>query len=117
VPTFAAAEARLTAAGPAPTFLYEFGWRSPVLDLGAAHAVEIPFVFDNLQAGAELLGAGAPVKLAADMHATWIRFASTGDPGWQPFDSSYPVMTWDGRSAEVVADPRGDERACWAPAS
>ena len=117
VPTFAAAEARLTAAGPAPTFLYEFGWRSPVLDLGAAHAVEIPFVFDNLQAGAELLGADAPVKLAADMHATWIRFASTGDPGWQPFDSSYPVMIWDGRSAEVVADPRGDERACWAPAS
>jgi para-nitrobenzyl esterase len=116
VPAFAAAEARLAAAGPAPTYLYEFGWPSPVLGLGAAHAVEIPFVFDNLTAGADLLGPDAPAKLAADMHATWIRFASTGDPGWQPFDASYPVMIWDGQRAEVVADPRGDERTSWTPA-
>src|SRR5215475_14284865 len=39
-PMFAAAEARLAAGGAAPTFVYEFGWRSPVQDLGAAHAVE-----------------------------------------------------------------------------
>ena len=48
------------------------------------------------------------------MHATWIRFATTGDPGWQPFDASYPVMTWDGERAEVVHDPRGDERKSWS---
>src|SRR5712692_9317 len=31
-------------------FLYEFAWRSPLYDgrLGACHALEIPFVFDNL---------------------------------------------------------------------
>ncbi len=118
VPTFAAAEARLAAGGPAPTYLYEFGWRSPVLALGAAHAVEIPFVFDNLAAPdvARLLGSQAPAALAAAMHATWIRFAATGDPGWQPFDASYPVMTWDGERAEVVADPRGDERRSWSSA-
>ena len=119
VPTYAAAQARLSAAGPAPTYLYEFGWRSPVLDLGAAHAVEIPYVFDNLGTAdaAGLLGAGPPAALAADMHATWIRFATTGDPGWLPFDASYPVMTWDGERAEVVRDPRGDERRSWPAAS
>jgi len=114
VPAFAAARARLDAGGSAQTYLYEFGWRSPVLGLGAAHAMEIPFVFDNLVAGAELLGDAAPAGLAADMHAAWIRFATTGDPGWKAFDSSYPVMTWDGVRAEVVDDPRGDERGSWS---
>jgi para-nitrobenzyl esterase len=119
LPTFAAAQARLSAGGPAPTYLYEFGWRSPVMDLGAAHAVEIPFVFDNLEAAdaAGLLGSAPPAALAADMHAAWIRFATTGDPGWQPFDAGYPVMTWDGERAEVVLDPRGDERRSWPEAS
>jgi para-nitrobenzyl esterase len=119
LPTYAAAQARLSAAGPAPTYLYEFGWRSPVLDLGAAHAVEIPYVFDNLGTAdaVGLLGSAAPAALAADMHATWIRFARTGDPGWAPFDASFPVMTWDGERAEVVRDPRGDERRSWPAAS
>jgi para-nitrobenzyl esterase len=116
LPLFAAAEARLAAGGPAPTYLYEFAWRSPVLDLGAAHAIELPFVFDNLDAAdaAGILGPEAPRELAAAVHATWIRFAATGDPGWQPFDASYPVMTWDGERAAVVSDPRGDERRSWA---
>jgi len=111
-PTLAAAEAR---SGQAPTYLYEFGWRSPALDLGAAHAVEIPFVFDNLGAAdaAVVLGSAPPAALAAEMHATWIRFATTGDPGWQPFDASYPIMTWDGQHSRVALDPRADERRSW----
>ena len=47
-PTFAAAQARLAAHGPAPTYLYEFAWPSPVQGVGAAHAMEIPFVFDTI---------------------------------------------------------------------
>jgi para-nitrobenzyl esterase len=117
VPMFSAAHAR--AAGPAPTYLYEFGWRSPVQGLGAAHAVEIPFVFDNLDApGADqLLGSAPPRQLAADLHATWIRFAATGDPGWPPFGPSCPVMTWTGETARVERDPRGDELKSWANTS
>jgi para-nitrobenzyl esterase len=111
-PTLAAAEAR---SGQALTYLYEFAWRSPALDLGAAHAVEIPFVFDNLGAAdaAAVLGSAPPAALAAEMHATWIRFATTGDPGWQPFDASYPIMTWDGQNSRVALDPRADERRSW----
>jgi para-nitrobenzyl esterase len=117
LPTLAAAQAR--AAGPAPTYLYEFGWRSPVQDLGAAHAIEIPFVFDNLAepGAAAVLGTDPPAALAAQMHAAWIRFATTGDPGWQAFDASFPVMTWNGERAEVILDPRSDERRSWTPAS
>jgi para-nitrobenzyl esterase len=115
-PLFAAAEAR-DSTGPAHTYLYEFGWRSQVQDLGAAHAVEIPFVFDNLNSpDAQLaIGASPRTDLAAEMHAAWIRFAASGDPGWQPFDASYPVMIFGAGSGPgaVVLDPRGDERRSW----
>ena len=114
-PAFAVAQARADASGPAPTYLYEFAWRSPVLDIGAAHAVEIPFVFDNLDlpGTAEMLGAAPDKELAAQLHATWIRFATTGDPGWQPFDDSSPVMIFGGDHPGVTLDPRGDERRSW----
>ena len=116
-PMFAAVQARLAAGGPAPTYLYEFAWRSPVQGLGAAHALEIPFVFDNLASPDAQLAIGIDPRadLAAEMHAAWIRFATAGDPGWQPVDASYPVMTFGATpgSAEVVDDPRGDERRSW----
>jgi para-nitrobenzyl esterase len=117
VPAFSAASART--AGPAPTYLYEFGWRSPVQGLGAAHAVEIPFVFDNLDTPGtdQLVGDAPPRELAADLHATWIRFATTGDPGWPQFGPSNPVMTWTGETAQVVHDPRGDELRSWVDSS
>ncbi|MEU5977868.1 carboxylesterase family protein [Streptomyces sp. NPDC047315] len=82
--------------------VYEFTWRSPAVDglLGAAHTVELPFVFDRLDLPAlygrrGLLGqrepagtAGSPAALAAladEMHAAWVAFARTGDPGWPPY--------------------------------
>ncbi len=72
------------------TYRYEFAWRSTAIGgrLGAAHTVELPFVFDRLGLPAvggpdALLGAGTPPQhLADDMHGAWIRFARTGSPGW-----------------------------------
>lgn len=115
IPAFAVAQARADAGGPAPTFLYEFAWRSPVLGLGAAHAIEIPFVFDNLTApdAVAAIGPDAPAALARQLHAAWVRFATTGDAGWQPFDRRYPVQVFDGDGPRLVLDPRGDERMAW----
>ncbi|MCX5385486.1 carboxylesterase/lipase family protein [Streptomyces sp. NBC_00083] len=81
------------------THLYSFGYRSPGLGgrLGAAHTVELPFVFDVadepwLHGEAGLLGSGpAPVGLAARTHGAWVAFARTGDPGWAPFDPLHPA--------------------------
>jgi len=118
-PTFAAAQARLAAGGPAATYLYEFAWRSPVLSIGAGHAIEIPFVFDNLTAADAQIAIGTepPADLAAEMHGAWIRFATTGDPGWPAVDASYPVMTFGSSGGSgVVLDPRSDERASWPDA-
>ncbi|MEU2085368.1 carboxylesterase family protein [Streptomyces albus] len=77
----------------ARTFRYEFAWRSPALggELGAAHTVELPFVFDvtdqpGLRGPDALLGPRTPpAGLAARTHAAWVAFAATGDPGWRPY--------------------------------
>jgi para-nitrobenzyl esterase len=117
LPALAIAEAR--ALGPSrphgPTYVYEFAWPSPVSGLGACHSLEIPFVFDNLSAeGAErALGTAPPPALARRMHAAWVAFARDGDPGWQPFDDTYPVMIFEADRCMVQEDPRGEERRAW----
>lgn len=114
LPALAVAAAR--AGGPAPTFCYEFAWRHP--QIGAGHGLDIPFVFDNLSAeGAELVaGRDAPHEVAEEMHAAWISFARTGDPGWPAYDASRPVMVFDAGGGRVQHDPRRIERESW-PAS
>lgn len=73
---------------------YVFGWRSPQWagQLGAAHGVELPFVFNNLAAptAQELAGRSAPAQLAQRMHGAWARFALMGDPGWPRHGGAAP---------------------------
>ncbi|WP_344785601.1 carboxylesterase/lipase family protein [Gordonia caeni] len=64
------------------THLYRFDYSSPVADIRAGHAVEIPFVFDHLEQAAALTGPDPDQAVADQMHAAWVRFAATGDPGW-----------------------------------
>ncbi|MEP6478689.1 MAG: carboxylesterase family protein [Rhodoglobus sp.] len=107
------ADARL--ARHAKTWVYEFAWRSPVLDLGAAHALEIGFVFDGVDHpdSRKLAGTDAPQSIATDMHDAWVRFAKTGDPGWPAWDATRPVRLYDVPVTTVHA-PREDERASWS---
>ncbi|MFB9905436.1 carboxylesterase/lipase family protein [Allokutzneria oryzae] len=79
-----------------PSYHYEFAWRSAAFEgrLGAAHATELPFVFDTtdipeLRGPKALLGPDEPPReLATLMHGTWIRFAETGDPGWARYPAT-----------------------------
>ncbi|MYS76115.1 carboxylesterase family protein, partial [Streptomyces sp. SID5926] len=106
----------------AATYAYEFAWRSRALDgeLGATHAVELPFVFDladrpELNGPAALLGPEQPpADLAAGVHATWIRFARTGDPGWDPYDTDRRATMRIDAEWSQVDDPRGHERQVWS---
>lgn len=78
---------------PGRTYRYEFRWRSDAVDghLGAAHVMELPFVFDrltlpSLRGPYALLGTTEPpAELAAEIHRSWVRFAGTGNPGWPAF--------------------------------
>lgn len=79
----------------AATFRYEFTWRSDALDgqLGASHVMELPFVFDavglpSLHGPNALLGTTPPPSdLSHRVHTAWLRFATTGNPGWAPLRS------------------------------
>ncbi|MBK1787184.1 carboxylesterase/lipase family protein [Prauserella cavernicola] len=81
------------------THVYSFEYRSTALGgrLGAAHTVELPFVFDVadqpwLHGPTGLLGPDpAPPGLAARVHAAWVAFARTGNPGWAAHDPQKPV--------------------------
>ncbi|MEU8708003.1 carboxylesterase family protein [Streptomyces sp. NPDC048565] len=103
------------------TFAYEFAWRSTALDgeLGATHAVELPFVFDlarlsQLQGASALLGPGEPpAELATRMHETWIRFATNGDPGWDPYDTERHATMHIDTEWTQLDNPRGQELGAW----
>jgi para-nitrobenzyl esterase len=114
MPALGVAAARTGSA--APTYLYEFAWATPYRNLGACHALEVGFVFDTLAVatgGDRLAGPNPPQALADRMHAAWVSFASTGDPGWAAVDGSWPVMIFDEPADRLVLDPRGDERMLW----
>ncbi|MFF4331080.1 carboxylesterase/lipase family protein [Streptomyces sp. NPDC048387] len=88
----------------APSHLYEFRWPSGVPGLGACHALELGFVFDTLRAAesAWLAGPDAPQALADEMHRAWVGFATTGDPGWAPWNGNGPPKVFDGPEPEAV---------------
>jgi para-nitrobenzyl esterase len=115
------APTRAMAAAHGITHEYEFTWRSDAVDgqLGAAHATELPFVFDvagraALHGRHGLLGpATAPAGLAARMHAAWIRFAATGDPGWPASRPGHRIVQRIGTQWQLVHDPHPRETAAW----
>ena len=115
IPAIRLAEAHTKGSGA--TYMYEFAWRSPGFDgqLGACHALEVPFVFDTLDKGGfeVLLGAEPPQRLADAMHAAWVAFATSGSPGWPQFDlKRRATMRFDTKQ-ELVEDPRSAERILW----
>ncbi|MER7052499.1 carboxylesterase family protein [Streptomyces sp. NPDC000351] len=118
--TWALADAHAARSGSG-TYAYEFAWRSHALDdaLGATHAVELPFVFDavhlpRLHGSAALLGPDKPpADLAARMHGAWVRFARTGDPGWDPYDDERRATMRVDAEWTQADDPRGQERQAW----
>jgi len=71
------------AQGGAPVYVYLFEWQSPVNDgsLGAAHGMELPFMFNNIAMARTLTGGGKDAYALADkISSAWISFVKTGNP-------------------------------------
>ncbi|GAA2142916.1 carboxylesterase/lipase family protein [Arthrobacter humicola] len=117
IPAIRLAEAHAEAAQGtgAGTYMYEFAWAAP--GLGAVHALEVPFVFDNLDTTARLfgplLGDNPPQALADSLHAAWVSFAATGDPGWPGYEPARRATMRFDVAPGVVNDPRSWERSLW----
>ena len=95
------------------TFAYESQWRSPT-GFGAVHCLDVPFVFDVLDAPAIDVVAGdePPRSLADEMHGAWSQFIRDGAPAWTPYDSGdRVVMVFDAPASGVIADPHANCRA------
>ena len=106
------------------TYLYLFTWASRAFDgrLGACHALEIPFVFNNLARGGveAFLGKGSPpTRLAKAMHDAWIAFAHRGEPNhpgiehWPVFETSRRATMEFGDRIGILDDPNASERRLW----
>jgi para-nitrobenzyl esterase len=112
IPAVRMAEARNGTA----TFAYEFQWDSPT-GFGSVHCLDLPFVFDVLDADAVNVVAGddPPQGLADRMHGAWVRFITSGDPGWAPYDvERRGVMVFDDPASALVADPHAASRECFS---
>jgi para-nitrobenzyl esterase len=107
------------------TFLYLFTYGSPAMRgaLGAAHGVELPFMFGTYEsAGQEkFAGVGEDVeRLSARMMDSWIAFVRSGDPSvagpeqaWPAYElERRPTMVFDRRTGLEHA-PYEEERAAW----
>jgi para-nitrobenzyl esterase len=76
--------------------------------LGSAHALDIPFAFDNLAApGTEMmLGDGAERQPLATRFADELSaFATTGSPTWAAFDTADRATLRLDTKVELLHDP------------
>jgi para-nitrobenzyl esterase len=113
---------RKVAQHAAPVYMYKINWESPVLGgkLRAPHAVELPFVFDNVDVSAGLVGAGAGQdQMAQLMSRTFAAFARTGNPNVEGYPH-WPAYTLEKRETfiydvppRVVSDPNSAYRTYW----
>jgi len=108
---------RKAAPGNAPVYQYYFTWRSPVRDgkLRTFHTLEIPFVFDNVDAAKSMTGDGQDrYALASQVSGAWTAFARTGNPNhsglphWPAFDTTNRATMILNDECKAVNDPYGD---------
>ena len=102
--------------GGAPTYLYWFGWKTPVLDGRplAFHCQDLAMWFDNIDLCVQQTGGGADARaLASKMSNALVAFARTGNPNhpgiprWPAYSASAPAnMIFDTR-VEVRNAPDG----------
>lgn len=103
---------------------YLFTWLSPGIlgDLGACHALEVPFVFNTLKNPKMDVFAGKGPEaeaLSEKMMDAWIAFARTGNPNhknipkWSSYDVQKRTTMAFGKECEIINAAFDVERKLW----
>lgn len=116
------AERRASNAKSQPhTWVYQMNWHRNAPGARAMHTIDIPFMFDNLDASPGQIGTteeelAAAQPLADAMSGMLIHYAATGNPNhsglpnWPAYDlKERNTMIWN-NPPQIEKDPRGDER-------
>ena len=101
------------------TYMYYWTKESAILHYGACHAVELAYVFGNLE-DTIFTGEKADPVLAQAVQAMWVAFAKTGDPSaagynWKTYDTAERSTMFLGDVIRLVSDPMAEERKLVEP--
>jgi para-nitrobenzyl esterase len=108
-------------AGGGPVFMYLFAWESDYQGglFKACHALDVPFVFDNVDVVPLTGDRRDKFELAATIADYWAAFARNGDPNmgdlprWPVYEiNTRPTMILD-MPCRAKEDPASDERLAW----
>lgn len=111
--------------GQAPVYVYRVDWETPVLGgkLGSPHAIELPFVFDNIDTAEPFIGTGPDRQPLADaMSHSFAAFARSGNPDtagmphWPTYSLDKRATLIYARQLEVLADPDRAKCNAWQTA-
>ena len=112
---------RKAAKGKAPVYMYSFDWQTPVFDgkLMAPHALDVPFVFETLDAVGITGHSPAAPPIAATESATWAAFARAGTPDnkaipqWRAYTATDRATMMIDTEWRVQNDPQQEARLLW----
>lgn len=113
-------------AAVAPTYAWSFTWRATGAprDVGACHAVDLPFLFGTFDRegwGAWVGDEDQAEGLSRAVRTAWAAFARTGSPtakelpDWPRYDGQQRLTMLLGRTVELAADPLETARTRCAP--
>ena len=110
---------RKVSQGAAPVYAYLLAWETPVDGgkLRSHHALDLPLVFNNVEASRNMVGPGPdPQRVADSMSSAWIAFARTGNPNanglpsWPAYDLKSRATMVFNVTSKVQNDPYGEIR-------
>lgn len=112
---------RKAAQGGAPVWLYSFDWETPVFGgrLKAFHALDVPFVFETIDAVGSTDRGEVAHDLSRRIAATWTAFARTGNPDnpaiphWPAYTASTRATLALDRNCHVENDYGREVRLLW----
>lgn len=100
------------------TWMYWFTWPTPVFDgaLGCCHALDLPFMFSNLdKPNVELFTGNSPTRSKISGHFTreLLQFAKSGTVSWPKYETSDRKTFRIDEEVEILTQPDPDIRKLW----